>query len=81
MAQEVYGDSAIRVTPAYLGPNTLVSDNNIDNDHGGHNGNEINDGRVDGVSDGVCDVTRVRLVQFQRNTDEPLVNIKIKIDF
>jgi hypothetical protein len=29
----------------------------------------------DGLSESTCDVTRVRLVQFQRNTDEPLVII------
>ncbi|CAM4760126.1 unnamed protein product [Rotaria magnacalcarata] len=72
VAQEVYGDGTIRVTPSYLGHNTLPTETNIDNDYNGHNGNELNDNRGDGVSDTLCDVTRVRLVQFQRNTDEPL---------
>ncbi len=71
VAQEVYGDSAIRVTPPYIGPNTLTSDVNFDNDYGGG----LNDNGGDGLSDATCDVTRVRLVQFQRNTDEPLVRI------
>jgi hypothetical protein len=73
VAQEVYGDDAIRITPPYLGNNTLASDTGIDNDYGGHNGGGSNEGGGDGLSDSTCDVTRVRLVQFQRNTDEPLV--------
>jgi hypothetical protein len=44
---------------------------NFDNDYGGG----LNDSGGDGLSDATCDVTRVRLVQFQRNTDEPLVRI------
>ncbi|CAF1045338.1 unnamed protein product [Rotaria sp. Silwood1] len=72
VAQEVYGDGVVRIGPSYISHNTLTSDNNIDNDYTGHNGNELNDSRGDGLSDTVCDVTRVRLVQFQRNTDEPL---------
>ncbi|CAF4264267.1 unnamed protein product, partial [Rotaria magnacalcarata] len=67
VAQEVYGDGTISVTPSYLGHNTLPTESNIDNDYNGHNGNELNDNRGDGVSDTLCDVTRVRLVQFQRN--------------
>ena len=80
VAQEVYGDGAIRVTPAFFGQNTLTSDTNYDNDYGGHNGSgAIDENRVggdNGVTDNICDVTRIRLVQFQRNTDEPLVNTK-----
>ncbi|CAF1348408.1 unnamed protein product [Rotaria sordida] len=72
VAQEVYSDGSIRVGPSHISHNTLTSDNNIDNDYSGHNGNELNDSRGDGLNDTVCDVTRVRLVQFQRNTDEPL---------
>jgi hypothetical protein len=80
----VYGDGAIRVTPPYYGHNTITSDVNFDNDYGGQNGSGINETGGDGLSDTACDVTRVRLVQFQRNTDEPLVIInktkfKIKI--
>ncbi len=75
VAQEVYGDGAIRVTPPYYGHNTLTSDANFDNDYGGQNGSGINEIGGDGLSDTACDVTRVRLVQFQRNTDEPLVII------
>ncbi|CAF1221675.1 unnamed protein product [Adineta ricciae] len=76
VAQEVYGDGAIRVTPAFFGQNTLTSDTNYDNDYGGHNGSgAIDENRVggdNGITDNICDVTRIRLVQFQRNTDEPL---------
>jgi calcium/calmodulin-dependent serine protein kinase len=35
----------------------------------------MQDNAADGFSETACDITRVRLVQFQRNTDEPLVNI------
>ena len=73
VAQEVYGDDAIRVTPPFIGTNTLASDAGLDHDYAGHNGGGLNEGGGDGVSDSGCDVTRVRLVQFQRNTDEPLV--------
>ena len=73
MAQEIYGDDAIRVTPTYYGNNPLASDGNFENEFGGHNGTGLNDSAGDALSDNTCDVTRVRLVQFQRNTDEPLV--------
>lgn len=61
----------MRISPPY----TLPSDVNFENDYVGHNGGGLNDGSGDGLSDSACDVTRVRLVQFQRNTDEPLVRI------
>ena len=73
VAQEVYGDDAIRITPPYLTNNTLGLDPSLDNDYTGCNGGSPQDGTGDGLSDSPCDVTRVRLVQFQRNTDEPLV--------
>ena len=75
VAQEVYGDDAIRVTPPYLDRNALTSDVVLDNDHTGHNGGGgSNEGIGNGLNEsGACDVTRVRVVQFQRNTDEPLV--------
>ena len=73
MAQEVYGDDAIRITPPYSNNNALTSDVNFDNDYGGPNGSGVHEIGGDGLSDTTCDVTRVRLVQFQRNTDEPLV--------
>lgn len=72
VAQEVYGDGVVRVSPPYYGQNTLSSENNYDNDYVGHNGGGTNDVAGDNISDTACDVTRVRLVQFQRNTDEPL---------
>jgi len=58
-AQEVYGESAIRVTPPPIAPFL--------------NG----DGEVDGA-DGDLEmenVMRVRLVQFQKNTEEPMVGL------
>jgi hypothetical protein len=73
VAQEVYGDDVVRITPPYFGNNTLASDANFENDYGGHNGGGLNESNGEGLSDTTCDVTRVRLVQFQRNTDEPLV--------
>jgi hypothetical protein len=48
---------------------------NFDNEYGGQNGGGLIDAGGDGLSETACDVTRVRLVQFQRNTDEPLVRI------
>ena len=74
VAQEVYGDDAIRITPPYPISNTLGLDPSLDNDYTGCNGGSPHDGTGDGPSDSPCDVTRVRLVQFQRNTDEPLVS-------
>ena len=64
----------MRISPPY----TLPTDVNFDNDYAGHNGSGLNDSSGDGLSDSACDVTRVRLVQFQRNTDEPLVSIESK---
>jgi calcium/calmodulin-dependent serine protein kinase len=72
VAQEVYGDGVLKVSTPYFGQNTLTSDVNFDNDYGGQNGGGLNDSGGDRLSDTACDVTRVRLVQFQRNTDEPL---------
>ena len=57
VAQEVYGDEAVRVTP----PPVLPFLN-------GGDGLPAANGHVDPDS-----VTRVRLVQFQKNTDEPMV--------
>mgnify|MGYP002384449313 FL=1 len=76
VAQEIYGDGAVRIAPAYCGQNTVASENNYDNDYVPHNGSGANDVPGDNLSDTACDVTRVRLVQFQRNTDEPLVKKK-----
>lgn len=56
---EVYGEGASRVTPPPLLPYLNGSD-----DVEGQNGD------MD-----VENVTRVRLVQFQKNTDEPMVSI------
>ncbi|CAF2337778.1 unnamed protein product [Rotaria sp. Silwood2] len=72
VAHEVYGDDAIRITPPCIGNNTIASESGLDNDYGGHNGSASNEVGDDRLSDLPCDVTRVRLVQFQRNTDEPL---------
>lgn len=55
---EVYGEEATRVTPPPIFPYL----NGVD-DIEGQNGD------MD-----VENVTRVRLVQFQKNTDEPMVN-------
>ncbi|CAF3801029.1 unnamed protein product [Rotaria sordida] len=72
VAHEVYSDDAIRITPSYIGNNTIAPDSGLDNDYGGHNGSGLNECADDRLNDLPCDVTRVRLVQFQRNTDEPL---------
>ncbi|CAF1277920.1 unnamed protein product [Adineta steineri] len=72
VAQEVYGDDAIRITPQFLNNNTLASEPGLDNDYGSHNDAGPHEVSGNGINDTTCDVTRVRLVQFQRNTDEPL---------
>lgn len=57
VAHEVYGEDALRVTPPPLLPYL--------------NGGEDIDGPNEDLE--VENVTRVRLVQFQKNTDEPMV--------
>ena len=61
IAYEVYGEDAIRVTPP---PNTVFMNGEPDA--------ESPDGDAE-----MENVTRVRLVQFQKNTDEPMVKIYI----
>ena len=63
VAHEVYGEDAIRVTPPPLTPYL-----NGDAD------TESPNGDVD-----MENVTRVRLVQFQKNTDEPMVSDDISL--
>ena len=55
----MYGEDAIRVTPPPIAP-YLNGDADVDSPHG--------DVEMENV-------TRVRLVQFQKNTDEPMVRI------
>ena len=62
---EVYGEEATRVTPP-----PLLSYLNGSDDLEGQNGD------LD-----VENVTRVRLVQFQKNTDEPMVRKEFYIYF
>lgn len=57
MAHEIYGEDAMRVTPPPLLPYLNGGD-----DLEGPNGDVEME-----------NVTRVRLVQFQKNTDEPMV--------
>ena len=57
MAHEVYGDDAVRVTPPPIQPFL-----------NGEMEPETPDSNPDTET-----VTRVRLVQFQRNSDEPMV--------
>jgi len=60
-AHEIFGEEAVRVTPPLVLPYL--------------NGNGIDDGE-NGLDDDIEpeNVTRVRLVQFQKNTDEPMVS-------
>jgi len=58
IAHEVYSDEAVRITPPPVSP-FINGENEIDG--------------LDGDLD-VDNVMRVRLVQFQKNTDEPMVN-------
>lgn len=59
VAHEIYGEDAVRVTPPPLLPYLNGGD-----DLEGPNGDVEME-----------NVTRVRLVQFQKNTDEPMVSV------
>lgn len=59
VAHEIYGEDAVRVTPPPLMPYLNGGD-----DLEGPNGDVEME-----------NVTRVRLVQFQKNTDEPMVSV------
>lgn len=62
VAHEIYGEEAVRVTPPPLLPYL--------------NGDE-DDIEAPSAEADFENVTRVRLVQFQKNTDEPMVSFKI----
>ncbi|KAL4148933.1 hypothetical protein QTP88_003065 [Uroleucon formosanum] len=67
-AHEIFGEEAVRVTPPLVLPYL--------------NGNGIDDGE-NGLDDEIEpeNVTRVRLVQFQKNTDEPMgITLKMNED-
>lgn len=59
VAHEVYGEDAVRVTPP-----PFVN---------GGGAGDPDPASMD-AADGMDNVTRVRLVQFQKNTDEPMVS-------
>jgi len=60
-AHEVYGEDAVRVTPPPISLPYLNGDGDLEGE--------------DGDDDGPLEaITRVRLVQFQKNTDEPMVS-------
>lgn len=59
VAHEIYGEDAMRVTPPPLLPYL--------------NGGDDLDGPNGDIE--MENVTRVRLVQFQKNTDEPMVSL------
>lgn len=61
VAQEIYGEEAVRVTPPPIHPYLNGSDDQDELD--------TPNGDID-----IDNVTRVRLVQFQKNTDEPMVS-------
>ena len=61
VAHEVYGEEAIRVTPP---PPAHYLNGEIEGD------------RPD-IDIDMENVTRVRLVQFQKNTDEPMVRVRL----
>jgi calcium/calmodulin-dependent serine protein kinase len=58
----VYSDDAVRITPPPVSP-FINGDTDLDG--------------LDGELD-VDNVMRVRLVQFQKNTDEPMVNLTFR---
>lgn len=71
VAREVYSEDALRITPPSLNPKGFL------------NGSDNIDGSE--LEESGCDlqphITRVRLVQFQKNTDEPMVSILLQIAF
>uniref|UniRef100_A0A8D8K0P4 Peripheral plasma membrane protein CASK n=1 Tax=Culex pipiens TaxID=7175 RepID=A0A8D8K0P4_CULPI len=65
VAREVYGEEALRVTPPPIAPYLNGGNDDIDN----------------GDTGDLQHVTRVRLVQFQKNTDEPMgITLKMTED-
>ncbi|XP_021693236.1 peripheral plasma membrane protein CASK isoform X6 [Aedes aegypti] len=65
VAREVYGEEALRVTPPPIAPYLNGGNDEIDNGDAGD----------------LQHVTRVRLVQFQKNTDEPMgITLKMTED-
>jgi len=62
VAHEVYGEEASRITPVQSGHFQNGFENKEDEEE---NGGEI------------TEITRIRLVQFAKNTDEPLVKITL----
>lgn len=66
VAHEIYSENAIRVTPPPLNPYL--------------NGDVADAGdSPDGADLEMENVTRVRLVQFQKNTNEPMVRLAIDL--
>ena len=65
VAHEVYGEDAIRVTPPPVSPY-------LNGDAGAGGGADGLD-TPNGAEVDMENVTRVRLVQFQKNTEEPMV--------
>lgn len=65
VAHEVYGEDAVRVTPPPVMPYLNGTD-------------EVEPANGDVEMD---NVTRVRLVQFQKNTDEPMVSYEAHVNF
>lgn len=63
VAREVYGEEALRVTPPPIAPYLNGGNDELDNGDAGE----------------LQHVTRVRLVQFQKNTDEPMVSATVAI--
>ncbi|XP_040164534.1 peripheral plasma membrane protein CASK isoform X14 [Anopheles arabiensis] len=65
VAREVYGEEALRVTPPPIAPYLNGGNDELDNGDAGE----------------LQHVTRVRLVQFQKNTDEPMgITLKMTED-
>ncbi|KAL5967916.1 Peripheral plasma membrane protein CASK [Taenia solium] len=69
IAHDVYGEAAIRVTPP---PTTAFGTSTT-------NGEEGERDDAEGIADSGHHVTRVRLVQFQKTTDEPM-GITLKLN-
>ena len=62
VAHEVYGEDAVRITPPPVQPYFVNGDSHPET--------------TPEVEMEPSNVTRVRLVQFQKNSDEPMVSLK-----
>lgn len=76
VTQDIYGEEAIAVR------NLEETEDNLSGTNDGLSDDYLNDEAISQQGDaGMMDITRVRLVQFQKNTDEPMgITLKMSED-